>query len=251
MTEPGSEPAVGAAARAAIEAAIEPGEDPGAAVRLAAVRQRVARAATAAGRDPASLVLVAVSKNQPLDAVLALAALGVRDFGENRHQEAAPKAEAAPDLHWHFLGRLQRNKARAVGRWACTVHSVDRLDVLDLLAPPEPDGPGPGRALEVFVQVSLDGDPTRGGVLPAAVPALADAVSVRPTLRLLGVMAVAPATAPARPAFAALRATSEDLVRGHPGARFISAGMSGDLEDAITEGATHLRVGTALFGPRA
>ena len=241
MTQPGRAPIGG----------IAPGADRPAAERLAEVQRRVARAASAAGRDPASLVLVAVSKNQPLDAVLALAGLGVRDFGESRHQEAVRKAGAAPDLRWHFLGRLQRNKARAVGRWASTVHSVDRVEMLELLAPSEPQAAGGGRVLKVFIQVSLDGDPTRGGVPAADVPALADAVAARPTLRLLGVMAVAPAAVPARPAFAALRATSEDLVRRHPGARSISAGMSGDLEDAITEGATHLRVGTALFGARA
>lgn len=223
-----------------------PAADPSA--RLAAVRDRIERAALTAHRDPSALVLVAVSKNQPPAAVSSLAALGLRDFGESRQQEAAPKAAAAPDLRWHFVGRLQRNKARAVARWAQAVHSVDRIDLVTPLARASAET---GHALEVFVQVSLDGDPTRAGVPAGGLVALADAVAGEPALRLMGVMAVAPLGAPARPAFAALRRLRDELARSHPQASSISAGMSADLEDAIAEGATHLRVGTALFGRRA
>jgi len=216
--------------------------------RLAAVRRRIERAAASAGRDPAQLVLVAVSKNHPPSAVAALAALGQRDFGESRHQEAAPKAAAAPELRWHFLGRLQRNKARAVAHWAEVVHSLDRAELVVPLARGAEEA---GRVLEVFVQVSLDGDTGRGGVPVSGAASLADQVAAEPALRLLGVMAVAPQGAPARPAFAALRTVGEAVRQAHPEAVSLSAGMSGDLEDAVAEGATHLRVGTALFGARA
>jgi pyridoxal phosphate enzyme (YggS family) len=196
------------------------------------------------------LTLVAVSKTRPVQDIAALAALGVRDFGESKWQELAPKAEqlAATDLSWHFLGRLQRNKARAVGVTASVVHSLDRVELCLPLSRGAADA---GRELDVFVQVSLDGDPTRGGVLPTGLEALADAVAGCPGLRLVGLMSIAPRDSPARPAFAELRRLSASLQVSHPQASNLSAGMSGDLEDAVAEGATHLRIGTALFGSRA
>lgn len=219
-----------------------------AAARLAAVRERVAAAARAAGRQGEGIVLVAVSKNHPLAAVDALAALGVIDFGEARQQEGGPKAQARPELVWHFLGALQRNKAAAVGRWARVVHSLDREA---LVAPLGRGAAEAGRSIDVLVQVSLDGDPGRSGALVGDVPGVAAAVADQAGLRLAGVMAVAPQGAEPRPAFAELRRVSERLRAEHPAATVISAGMSGDLEQAVAEGATHLRVGTALFGPRA
>ncbi len=221
------------------------------AASLAALRARVDAAAAAAGRDAGELTLVAVTKTWPASDAALLAGLGVQDLGESREQELRAKtiglAPDHPGVRWHFLGRLQGNKARSVGALAGVVHSLDR----EALCAPLVRGaaqaghPPPG----VLVQVSLDGDPTRGGVLPAEAPTLA-AAAVEAGLTVLGVMAVAPAGEPARQAFARLRDTAELLRDRHPGATWISAGMSGDLEDAVLEGATHLRVGTALFGGR-
>jgi pyridoxal phosphate enzyme (YggS family) len=224
------------------------------------MEERLSAAASAAGRRRDELTLIAVSKTRPATDVVALAALGVRDFGESRWQELAPKLEALSDLdppeldsptrglHWHFLGRLQRNKARAIAGAVDSVHSLDRAELCDALSR---GADAVDRVLDVFVQVSLDGDPTRGGVDPAAVLDLADVVAETRSLRLVGLMAVAPLGQPARPAFARLRELGEQVRVDHPAARFLSAGMSGDVEDAVAEGATHLRIGTALFGSRA
>lgn len=230
----------------------------GAADRLAVVEARLLDALQAAGRRREEITIVAVSKTRPAADVAELAALGVRDFGENRWQELAPKAaevaaatELPPtaELRWHFVGRLQRNKARGVAATVVAVHSLDRAD---LCAPLARGAAAAGRALDVFVQVSLDGDPKRGGVVVDELPALADGVAAcAPHLRLVGLMAVPPRETPPRPAFARLRALSERLQVNHPGASSLSAGMSADLEDAVAEGATHLRIGTALFGSRA
>jgi PLP dependent protein len=220
------------------------------AANLSAVRDRIRAAALAAGRDPAEITLVAVTKTRPASDVRLLAELGVRDIGENRDQEAAPKAAACADLDltWHFVGRLQTNKARSVASYADVVHSVDRPKLVRALAEAATRA---GREVGVLLQVSLDAAPHRGGALPADLPALAeDAAAAAPRLRLLGVMAVAPLGEPARAAFERLRAISERLQRDHPGASWVSAGMTADLEDAIGCGATHVRVGSALLGRR-
>jgi uncharacterized pyridoxal phosphate-containing UPF0001 family protein len=256
---------------------------------LAAVRARIAVAARDAGRDPGELTLIAVSKTYPGQDVVTLASLGVRNFAENREQEAGPKVslvtrllagrtggspgpdqtESAGELAgpgvagapvWHFVGQLQRNKARSVLRWADWVHSVDRPGLVAALSRLAVER---GRQLSICLQISLDvrspGDGAglagvagsgRGGVDPGDVAALAELVAQAPGLALRGVMAVAPRGEPPRLAFAALRNVSERLVTDHPEATVISAGMSGDLEAAIAEGATHLRIGTALFGER-
>ena len=221
------------------------------AAALAATEARIAAAARDAGREPGELTLVAVSKTWPASDVLLLASLGLRDFGENRAQEAVHKAAAVAaaglDVRWHFVGRLQRNKCRAVAGFAVLVHSVDRAELVAGLAA---GAVSAGRALDVLLQVSLDADPGRGGALPAEIPRLADAVGAASSLRLRGVMAVAPLGVPPRPAFARLRATAEALRRDHPEAGIISAGMSEDFADAVAEGATHLRIGSSLFGKR-
>ena len=221
------------------------------AAALAATEARIAAAARDAGREPGELTLVAVSKTWPATDVLLLASLGLRDFGENRAQEAVHKAAAVAaaglDVRWHFVGRLQRNKCRAVAGFAVLVHSVDRAELVAGLAA---GAVSAGRALDVLLQVSLDADPGRGGALPAEIPRLADAVGAASSLRLRGVMAVAPLGVPPRPAFARLRATAEALRRDHPEAGIISAGMSEDFAEAVAEGATHLRIGSSLFGKR-
>jgi pyridoxal phosphate enzyme (YggS family) len=222
------------------------------AANLALVRSRIAAACAAAGRDPAEVTLVAVTKTYPAADVLRLAALGVLDIGENRDQEAAPKAAevaaAGAEVRWHFVGQLQRNKARSVARYAHLVHSVDRLSLLEALAKAAEERDTP---LGVLIQVNLDGDPARGGALPVEVPALADVVAARASLALRGVMAVAPLDRPAEPAFEVLAALAARISEAHPGATAISAGMSGDVESAIGYGATHVRIGSALLGKRA
>jgi len=214
---------------------------------LAAVRGRLADACAAAGRRPDEVTLVAVTKTRPVEDVALLAELGVRDVAESKDQEAAPKAAALPGLTWHFVGRLQRNKARSVAAYASVVHSVDRAPLVDALA----DGAArAGRDLDVLLQVSLDGDPERGGVLPADLLPLAERVASAGPLRLRGVMAVAPQGADPGASFAELQALAERLRAEHPSASWVSAGMSGDLEAAVAHGSTHVRVGTALLGQR-
>lgn len=220
---------------------------------LHAVRARIDAAARAAGRDPASVALLAVSKTWPADAVRALYALGQTDFGENRAQELAAKAGELADLpvRWHFIGQLQRNKAAAVARLGAVVHSVDRAA---LLVPLARAGVELGRPVEVFVQVDLGGPEgdlaARGGADPDAVPALCDAVVACDGLRLRGLMAVAPRGAAPGPAFERLAGLAARVRADHPSAVDVSAGMSSDLEDAVASGATIVRVGTALFGER-
>jgi pyridoxal phosphate enzyme (YggS family) len=187
-----------------------------------------------------------VTKFQPATLVRELADLGVRDVGENRHQEAIAKAAEVgdPRLAWHFVGQLQSNKAKAVRRYAATVHSVDRASLVDALAADE------GPELGVFLEIGLSEEPGRGGVAPESADSLAERVLVTPGLRLLGVMGVAPLGAEPRRAFARLREVSERLRDLAPEATAISAGMSGDFREAILEGATHLRIGTAITGNR-
>jgi pyridoxal phosphate enzyme (YggS family) len=227
--------------------AVVPGRAAELAAALAALDQRIGAACAAAGRPRSAVTLVAVTKTHPASDVVALRDLGVRDFGENRDQEARDKAAAVPDVRWHFVGGLQTNKARSIARYADVVHSVDRDAVVDALSA---GAERAGRELEVLLQVSLDGDPGRGGALVDDVPRLADATAAAAGLRLAGVMAVAPLGADPVQAFGVLAEVSARLRAAHPEAAAISAGMTGDLEPAIAAGATHVRVGTALLGRR-
>lgn len=244
VTTPGDPPAASAGEREAELVAA-----------LGAVRSRIADACTAAGRDPREVTLVAVTKTRPAADVATLVRLGVLDIGENKDQEARAKiAELAEqlgparDVRWHMVGRVQTNKARSVVRYAHAVHSVDRPKLVRALA----DAAAEHRsgALDVFVQVSLDGDTERGGVAEDGLAALADAVAERPQLRLRGLMAVPPIGADPDAAFARLAVLAERVRAEHPGADALSAGMSGDLEAAVRHGSTHVRVGTALLGRR-
>jgi PLP dependent protein len=217
---------------------------------LAQVERRLCAACAAAGRAREQVVLVAVTKTRPASDVALLHELGVRDVGESKDQEAAAKVEqlaGLADLRWHFVGRLQRNKARSVAGYATAVHSVDRGRLLTALSE---GAVRADRELDVLLQVSLDGDPGRAGVLAADLPALADLAAGAPGLRLAGLMAVAPLGADPEPAFTRLAELSADLLTRHPQARWISAGMSGDLEAAVSAGATHVRIGSALLGRR-
>ncbi len=224
---------------------------------LARTRARIAQAARDAGRDPDDITLVVVTKTHPAADVALLTRLGVRDIGENREQEAAPKAAEASrlgvpsDLRWHFVGQLQTNKVSKVVAFTDVVHSVDRLRLVHAL---DRAAGRLDRSIGCFVQVSLDeAVGARAGAAPAAVAALAAAVASSEALELLGVMAVAPLVGPlAEPddAFARLADVAADVRAAHPRARWVSAGMSGDLESAIRHGATHVRVGSAILGTR-
>jgi PLP dependent protein len=224
---------------------------------LAATRNRIAAACAAAGRDPAEITLVAVTKTYPASDVLALAGLGLTDFGENRDQEAAPKAAevaaAGRPVTWHFVGQLQSNKAHSVAEYASIVHSVDRLRLVRHLGAAALSTPGRNvadAALVCLVQVSLDGDQNRGGVPAGRMLEIAEAIEAEPGLALGGLMAVAPLGEDPLAAFAPLRRLSAGIQSVNPSATVVSAGMSGDLEAAIECGATHLRIGTALLGDR-
>jgi pyridoxal phosphate enzyme (YggS family) len=219
---------------------------------LSEVRLRIARACSAAGRDPDSVTLVAITKTYPASDVVLLAGLGITDVGENKDQEAAAKAESvrAAGAHprWHFVGQLQRNKAKSVVRYADVVESVDSVRLAEALS--RAAAQHREQPLDVLVQVSLDGDPDRGGAAGDDIARTADAAAALPGLRLAGVMAVAPMDADPDRAFAALAGISARLAESHPGATVVSAGMSGDLEQAIRHGATHVRIGTSLLGMR-
>ncbi|OEI70063.1 YggS family pyridoxal phosphate-dependent enzyme [Curtobacterium sp. ER1/6] len=234
----------------AAETRLQTADRDGLEARLASVRSAIADAARAAGRSADELTLVVVTKYHPASLVRELAALGVTDVGENRHQEAQAKAAelADLDLTWHFVGQLQSKKARQARRYADVVQSLDRDSVVDAFAPTDAE-PDP-RVIDGFVQVNLTDDPGRGGVQPEDVEAMAERVLAAGTVRLRGVMAVAPLDEEPRRAFARLRAISERVVSLAPGATDVSAGMSGDFAEAIAEGATHLRIGTAITGNR-
>ena len=238
---------------------------------LADVRERVARACDAAGRDPAEATVIVVTKFFPASDVRRLAALGVRDMGENRDQEASAKfADVKADtagLRLHFIGQIQTNKAASVASYADVVHTVDRLKLVTAL---DRGAAAADRRLRVLVQVDLDparpaatlgavataaasaapAGPARGGADPADVGGLVAAVRASAALDLLGVMAVAPLGVDPDPAFGRLADVSRAVRAVVPDATWISAGMSGDLEVAIRHGATHLRVGTAILGSR-
>ncbi len=222
---------------------------------LAVVEERIAAACSAAGRDRSEVTLVAVTKTFPASDVGHLAALGVRDVGENRDQDAAAKvaeceAAGVHGLSWHFVGQLQRNKAGSVATYAQVVHSVDRLRLVTAL---DRAAAGAERRIVALVQVDLRAEPLddgRGGAAPDDVAALADAIATTGQLDLGGVMAVAPVDDDPAAAFARLATVAGRLRQDHPAATVVSAGMTGDLEEAVAHGATHLRVGTALLGSR-
>jgi pyridoxal phosphate enzyme (YggS family) len=217
---------------------------------LAAVRERIDAARAAAGRDDA-VGLVVVTKFFPASDVRLLVDLGVREVGENRHQEAEAKAAECADLDlvWHYIGALQSNKAAAVARYAGVVESLDRPKLVRGL---DRGAAERGSPLDVLVQVSLDppGAEHRAGAAPDDVPALAAAVEAAEHLRLRGLMAVAPLGEDPAAAFDRLARVRERLLADHPHADRLSAGMSGDLEQAVAAGATHVRVGSAILGSR-
>lgn len=221
---------------------------------LEAVRQRIAAALAAAGRGPDEVTLTVVTKYFPASDVRILHELGVRDIGENKHQEAERKvAECGGlDLRWHFIGTLQSNKAAAVARYADVVESVDRPKLLKGLAKGAHDR---GRRVDCLVQVNLDPEASgvtgeRAGAAVADAVPLAEQVAATEGLNLRGVMAVAPLGVDPAPAFEELARVAEEVRRVDPAATWVSAGMSSDLEAAIEAGATHVRIGSAVLGSR-
>lgn len=217
-----------------------------------AVRRRIAAACEGAGRDPGEVTLTVVTKLFPATDVRVLAELGITDVGENRHQEASAKAAECADLplRWHFVGGLQSNKAAAVASYSDVVESLDRAKLVTALARGAADRTQP---LDCLVQVSLDqpgAGEGRSGAEPDVVPDLAARIAAEDDLRLRGLMAVAPLGEDPVAAFARMARIREGLLRDHPDATWLSAGMSGDLEVAIRNGATHVRVGSAVLGTR-
>ena len=226
---------------------------PSLAQRLEDVQSGIASAAEKCGRHVSDITLIVVTKFHPASLVRELADLGITNVGENRHQEAEAKYAELRDLthlRWHFIGQLQSNKARAVRRYADVVHSVDRSSLVSALDSGDPAEWKHPR-LDVLVQMNLTSDGARGGAADADdMLRLADDVAERETLRLRGIMAVAPLDEDPAAAFERVRLAHERLCRAHPEAAWLSMGMSHDYEPAIEHGATHLRIGTAITGYR-
>lgn len=218
------------------------------AARLSTIDAKIVDAARQAGRDPGEITRIVVTKFHPASLVRDLAALGVRDVGENRQQEFTAKQEELADLElrWHFIGQAQTKKAAAIRRSADVVHSVDRERLAEALHRAAVDDD----TLDVLMQINLTEDADRGGVAPVEATRLAEHVLSLPSLRLRGVMAVAPLDEDPASAFARLRGVADAVRTLEPAATWISAGMTGDFVEAIAAGATHLRIGSAITGPR-
>lgn len=218
--------------------------------RISSLQARIQRAAADAGRNADDIRLVAISKRKPEAAIRAAAAAGLREFGENYLQEAAVKIAALADLDltWHFVGAIQSNKTTEIARLFQWVHTVDREKIARRLSSSRPEAAGP---LDILIQVNIDDEPQKAGVATSGLAELAARIIELPNLRLRGVMAIPKPSAPPREAFRRLRNAFEEA---RPAAASnwdtISMGMTGDFEDAIAEGATIVRVGTAIFGPR-
>jgi PLP dependent protein len=220
--------------------------------RYQAIADRVAGAARESHRNREDITLVVVTKNHPHQLVLDLIELGSRDFGENRDQEASPKAKAiaaetAVDFNWHFIGQLQTNKVKSVLEYADFLHSLDRSSLLDELQKRTAEREKP---LKVFVQVNMTDDPERGGVNPQDLMGFAERVLISPGLELVGLMGVGGLEVAPELEFERLAELSQKLQELAPSANRLSMGMSGDFEVAIAYGATHLRIGTAITGKR-
>ena len=210
---------------------------------LQEVKERINAAAKSVNRDPAEINLIVVTKTFPISDIEILRELGESNFGENRDQEAGPKAELI-SATWHFQGQIQSNKIKSICQWADVVHSIsNEKEILKF-------GQSP-RKHQVFLQVSLDGQEGRGGASPAELSQLADLVNESNNLDLLGLMAVAPLGIEPMKAFADLAQINQGFVGQYPNSKFLSAGMSGDFETAIKYGATHIRVGSSILGSRS
>ena len=212
------------------------------------VRQKITDAAAKSGRNPNEINLIVVTKTFPISDLEILYSLGVREFGENRDQEASVKAKALPqDINWHFQGGIQSNKLKSICSWASVIHSVDQFKYAKIIS----EQPSV-KARQIFIQVSLDEPPeSRGGVDPAKLTELANQISSLPNIKVLGLMAVGPVDREIEPAFARLQQIQAGFLTDFKDAVFLSFGMSGDYELAISYGATHLRIGSSILGIRA
>jgi pyridoxal phosphate enzyme (YggS family) len=210
---------------------------------LQEVKERIDAAAKSVSRDPSEIKLIVVTKTFPVSDIEILCELGQSNFGENRDQEAAPKADLIPAT-WHFQGQIQSNKIKSICEWADVIHSISsEKEILKFAQSP--------RKHQVFLQVSLDGQAGRGGASPADLAQLADLVSESNNLELLGLMAVAPLGVEPEKAFADLALINQGFAGQYPNSKYLSAGMSGDFEAAINHGATHIRVGSSILGSRS
>ena len=207
------------------------------------VKERINRAAQSADRDPADIELIVVTKTFPVSDIEILRDLGETNFGENRDQEAGPKAEII-SATWHFQGQIQSNKIKSICGWADVIHSISSEKEILKFAQSE-------RKHQLFLQVSLDGQEGRGGASPAELAKLADLVNASNNLELMGLMAVAPLGVEPEKAFADLAQLNQGFQHQFPNAKYLSAGMSGDFEAAIKYGATHIRVGSSILGSRS
>jgi pyridoxal phosphate enzyme (YggS family) len=212
-------------------------------IKLEDVKERINRAAESAGRDPAEVKLIVVTKTFPVTDIEILRDLGEVNFGENRDQEAGPKAEII-SATWHFQGQIQSNKIKSICQWADVIHSISSEKEILKFAQSE-------RKHQLFLQVSLDGQAGRGGASPAELVQLADLVNESNNLELLGLMAVAPLGVEPEKAFADLAQINQGFQSQFPNSKYLSAGMSGDFEAAIKFGATHIRVGSSILGSRS
>ena len=217
------------------------------AANLKQVNENIASAAKKAGRSIDEITLIVVTKTFPLSDLEILYELGLREFGENRDQEAVEKVDKLPnDIKWHFQGGIQSNKLKSIATWASCIHSVDQLKYAQIIS----DQNIP-IAKPIFIQLSLDEPPeSRGGVDPAKLFDLALSIEKLPGASLQGLMAVAPLTSPLSDSFARLRAIQDEFKAVYKNATYLSAGMSGDYEMAISYGATHLRIGSSILGNR-
>jgi pyridoxal phosphate enzyme (YggS family) len=217
------------------------------AANLLEVNGRIATAAAKAGRNPADIKLIVVTKTFPITDLQNLYDLGVREFGENRDQEASEKVGLLPaDINWHFQGQIQSNKLKSITGWATYIHSIDQLKYAKMIS----EFAGNQRK-SIFIQVSLDEIPeSRGGVDPAKLVELASGITKFTNLNLMGLMAVAPLDEGTDSAFSRLATFHHEFMKGFPQAKYLSAGMSGDYESAILHGATHIRIGSSILGNR-
>ena len=207
------------------------------------VKERINRAAESAGRDPADIELIVVTKTFPISDIEILRELGEMNFGENRDQEAGPKAQVV-QARWHFQGQIQSNKIKSICGWADVIHSISSEKEILKFAQSK-------RKHQLFLQVSLDGQAGRGGASPAELAQLADLVNESNNLELMGLMAVAPLGIEPEKAFADLAQINQGFQSQFPNSKYLSAGMSGDFEAAIKFGATHIRVGSSILGSRS
>jgi len=212
------------------------------------VRKNIAETASKSGRNPDDINLIVVTKTFPISDLEILYSLGLREFGENRDQEASVKAKALPqDINWHFQGGIQSNKLKSICSWASIIHSVDQFKYAQIISEQKSATP-----MQIFIQVSLDQPPeSRGGVDPGKLIELANQISSLPNLKVLGLMAVGPVDQEVEPAFARLQQIQASFLTYFKDANFLSSGMSGDYEMAISYGATHLRIGSSILGNRA